>query len=53
MRTSADPDVLKEITVLKLEYNSILSNQVINILLKIKQKQFELRACTTAEKNSS
>jgi len=34
--------VLKEITALKLEYNSILSNQINNMLLKIKQKQFEL-----------
>lgn len=37
-----DPDVLKLITALKLEYNSILSNQVDNMLLKIKQKQLEL-----------
>ncbi len=40
-RDSTDLDV-KEITALKLEYNSILSNQVSNMLLKVKQKQFEL-----------
>lgn len=39
---SADPVLLKEIISLKLEYNKILSNQVNNMLLKIKQKQFEL-----------
>lgn len=31
---SADPDVLKEIAALKLEYNSIISDQVNNMLFK-------------------
>lgn len=39
---SADPEVLKEIAALKLEYNTIFSKQISNMLLKIKQKQFEL-----------
>lgn len=39
---SADPEVLEEIVALKLEYNRIFSDQVSNMLLKIKQKQFEL-----------
>ncbi len=39
---SADPVLLEEIIALKLEYNKMISNQVNNMLLKIKQKQFEL-----------
>lgn len=39
-RDSTDLDV-NEITALKLEYNSILSNQVSNMLLKVRQKLFD------------
>lgn len=41
-RGSLDLDRFKEITTLKVEYNLILSNQVNNMLLQVKQKQFEI-----------
>lgn len=41
-RDSTDSDLLNEITALKLEFNSILWNQVNNMLLQVKQRQYEL-----------
>ena len=39
---TASPSVLNNIMKLKFEYNSILSNRVSKMLLKMKQKHFEL-----------
>lgn len=41
-QVSKSPDDYKEIFKLKYEYNGIMSDQVDNLLLKLRQKHFEL-----------